>query len=152
MSEAAPLTPDLLALAQRAGGMLRARRETIAVAEGAAGGLISTSLLSVAGASTFYLGGAVIYTLAASRAFMAGAVPAPPNLRGASEPWALYLAHSVAAKLEATWGIGEGGAAGPRQRHQQKAVPQAEIAPVAVSKHPDDVARRAVERHREDKC
>jgi PncC family amidohydrolase len=112
-SSCTPLTSELLALAQRAGAILRARRETIAVAEGAAGGLISAALLSVAGASTFYLGGAVVYTLAASRAFMAGAVPAPPNLRGASEPWALYLARSAATKLEATWGIGEGGAAGP---------------------------------------
>ena len=108
-----PLTPDLLMAAQRAGAALRARRETVAVAEGAAGGLISAALLSVAGASTFYLGGAVVYTLAASRAFVAGAVPAAPNLRGASEPWALYLARSVAARLDASWGIGEGGAAGP---------------------------------------
>ena len=69
--------------------------------------------ISVAGASSFYLGGAVVYTLAASRAFAAGAVPAPPSLRGASEPWALHLARSAAAKLEASWGIGEGGAAGP---------------------------------------
>ena len=113
LSERTPLTPELLALAQRAGAILRARRETIAVAEGAAGGLISAALLSVAGASTFYLGGAIVYTLAASRAFVAGAVPAPPNLRGASESWALYLARSAATKLAATWGIGEGGAAGP---------------------------------------
>jgi PncC family amidohydrolase len=113
VGEASPLTPELVALAQRAGAALRARRETVAVAEGAAGGLISAALLSVAGASTFYRGGAVVYTLAAARAFVAGAVPAPPELRGASEPWALHLARSAAVKLEATWGIGEGGAAGP---------------------------------------
>jgi nicotinamide mononucleotide (NMN) deamidase PncC len=90
------VTPDLLALARRAGEALRARRETVGVAEGAAGGLVSAALLSVPGASSFYLGGAVVYTLAASRAFVAGAVPAPPNLRGASEPWALHLARSAA--------------------------------------------------------
>jgi len=113
VSEAAPLTPGLRALAERAGALLRARRETVAVAEGAAGGLVSAALLSVAGASTFYAGGAVVYTAAAARAFVAGTVPAPPDLRGASEPWALHLARSAAAKLEASWGIGEGGAAGP---------------------------------------
>jgi PncC family amidohydrolase len=113
VGEHTPLTPELLALAQRAGTLLRARRETIGVAEGAAGGLISAALLSVAGASTFYRGGAVVYTLASVRAFVAGAVPAPPDLRGASEAWALHLARSAAAKLEASWGIGEGGAAGP---------------------------------------
>ena len=107
------LSSELLALARRAGERLRARRETVAVAEGAAGGLVSAALLSVPGASSFYLGGAVVYTLAAARAFVAGEVPAPPNLRGASEPWALYLARSVAVKLEASWGVGEGGAAGP---------------------------------------
>lgn len=107
------LGPELLALGQRAGALLRARRETVGVAEGAAGGLISAALLSVAGASTFYLGGAVVYTLAAARAFTAGAVEPPPDLRGASEPWALHLARSAAVKLGATWGIGEGGAAGP---------------------------------------
>jgi PncC family amidohydrolase len=83
------------------------------VAEGAAGGLVSAALLSVPGASSFFLGGAVVYTAASLRAFVAGAVPPPPNLRGASEPWALHLARSAAAKLGASWGIGEGGAAGP---------------------------------------
>jgi nicotinamide mononucleotide (NMN) deamidase PncC len=34
-------------------------------------------------------------------------------MRGASEPFALFLARSAVAKLDATWGIGEGGAAGP---------------------------------------
>ncbi len=113
MSERPPLTPELLALGQRAGAALRARRETVGVAEGAAGGLISAALLSVAGASTYYRGGAVVYTGAALRAFLADAVPAPPDLRGASEPWALHLARSAAVRLGASWGVGEGGAAGP---------------------------------------
>jgi nicotinamide-nucleotide amidase len=113
VSEGSLLASDLLALARRAGELLRARGETVAVAEGAAGGLVSAALLSVPGASSFYLGGAVVYTRASVRAFVAGAVPAPENLRGASEAWALHLARSAAAKLGATWGIGEGGAAGP---------------------------------------
>ena len=110
---AAALTPRLLSLAASAGERLRARRETVAVCEGAAGGLTSAALLSVPGASNYFLGGAVIYTLAASRAFLADAVPTPAGLRGASEPWALHLARSAVAKLGADWGIGEGGAAGP---------------------------------------
>jgi PncC family amidohydrolase len=113
MSEAAPLTPKLLALAARAANLLQAQRETIGVCEGAAGGLISAALLSVPGASSYFLGGGVIYTLAASRAFIAGAVKPPNPLRGASEPWALHLARSAVVKLGANWGIGEGGAAGP---------------------------------------
>jgi nicotinamide-nucleotide amidase len=107
------LTSQLNDLAGRAATLLRERGETIGVAEGSCGGLVSASLLAVPGASAYYSGGAVIYTLAASRAFVAGAVPTPPGLRGATEGFARYLARSAAAKLGATWGIGEGGAAGP---------------------------------------
>ena len=107
------LEPGLLAAAERAAEGLRRRGETVAVAEGSCGGLVSAALLAIPGASTYYAGGAVIYTLAASRAFLAGAVPTPAGLRGASEQFALYLARSAVARLDATWGIGEGGAAGP---------------------------------------
>ena len=107
------LTPRLLALAARASELLRARRETVGVCEGSCGGLVSAALLAVPGASNYFLGGGVIYTLAASRAFIADAVPTPPGLRGASEAWALHLARCAVVKLGATWGIGEGGAAGP---------------------------------------
>jgi PncC family amidohydrolase len=104
---------ELVARAERAANALVARGETVAVAEGAAGGLVSAALLAVPGASRYYVGGAVIYTLAASRALVAGVVEPPERLRGASEPFARWLAASVAGRLGATWGIGEGGAAGP---------------------------------------
>ena len=90
-----------------------ARGESVAVAEGSCGGLVSAALLSIPGASAYYTGGAVIYTRSAAKAFLRGAIPTPPDLRGATEPWAAYLARSVLVKLDATWGIGEGGAAGP---------------------------------------
>jgi nicotinamide-nucleotide amidase len=107
------MDPELLAIAARAGQALKDRGETVGVAEGSCGGLVSAALLAVPGASAYYAGGAVIYTLAASRAFLAGGVTPPPGLRGASEPFATFLARSAVAKLESTWGIGEGGAAGP---------------------------------------
>jgi nicotinamide-nucleotide amidase len=107
------MDPQLLALAARVGQALKDRGETVGVAEGSCGGLVSAALLAVPGASAYYAGGAVIYTLAASRAFLAGAVEAPAGMRGASEPFARYLARSAVAKLACTWGIGEGGAAGP---------------------------------------
>ena len=107
------LDAELLATAECAGTLLRERGETVGVAEGSCGGLVSAALLAVPGASAYYAGGAVIYTLAASKAFLAGAVPTPPGLRGATEGFASYLARSAVVRLEATWGIGEGGAAGP---------------------------------------
>lgn len=107
------LTDDLTRLAIRVADLLRAQNHTVAVAEGSAGGLISAALLSVPGASAYYVGGAVVYTMAANRAFMAGPIEMPAGARGASEPFATYLAQSVAAKLDTTWGLGEAGAAGP---------------------------------------
>jgi len=107
------LQPELIQSAEHIGAILRERKQTVAIAEGSAGGLISAALLAVPGASAYYLGGAVIYTAAAVRAWISGAVEAPPRLRGATEGFATYLARSAAVRLGATWGLGEAGAAGP---------------------------------------
>lgn len=114
---AAPDWDGLVALGAQVGKHLRTRRESIAVAEGAAGGLISAALLAVPGASAYYLGGAVVYTPAAHRAFIAGTIEVPEGMRGATEIFASYLATSVAVRTRATWGIGEAGAAGPPNRY-----------------------------------
>jgi PncC family amidohydrolase len=106
-------TDDLFDRALQVAEVLIARRETVSVAEGSCGGLISAALLSVPGASAYYLGCTVIYTLAASRALLAGAVEIPAGMRGASEPFARWLARSSVARIGSTWGVGEGGASGP---------------------------------------
>ena len=46
---------DLLPLAEKLGARLKARGDTIAIAESSTGGLISAALLSVAGASAYFL-------------------------------------------------------------------------------------------------
>src|ERR1700757_2751903 len=92
---------------------LIARKETIAVAESSAGGLISAALLSVPGASAYYIGGTVIYTLAASKALIAGAAELPKDVRGASDAFARYLARAISNKIGTTWGVSETGATGP---------------------------------------
>jgi PncC family amidohydrolase len=107
------LSTELLDLAAHAAVRLKANGHTIGVAEGSCGGLISAALLAQPGASAYYVGGAVVYTRPAGRAYVAGAIEAPPNLRGASEPWVTYLAESTIVKLGVDWAIGEGGAAGP---------------------------------------
>lgn len=107
------LDDDLLAAGRRAGEALVLRGETVAVAEGSCGGLVSAALLAVPGASAYYRGGAVIYTGAAVRGLLGDAVARPEPLRGASEPFARYLAEEIAADLGAVWGVGEGGATGP---------------------------------------
>ncbi len=107
------MTTGLEELGVECGRLLRERGETVGIAEGSAGGLISASLLAVPGASAYYLGGSVVYTRAAVKAFIAGPVEQPAKLRGATEAFATYLAASVAAQLGATWGLSEAGAAGP---------------------------------------
>lgn len=104
---------NLLPLANQAAALLKARGETIAVAESSAGGLVSAALLAVPGASAYYRGGAVVYTRDARRALLgipdAALDGVPPN----SEPLAALLAEAARDRLGATWGLGETGAAGP---------------------------------------
>jgi nicotinamide-nucleotide amidase len=94
-------------------GRLTERGEKIAVVESSAGGLISAALLSIPGASAYYRGGLVIYTLGGAKAMLEGGPPFPDPVRSSSEPFATWLAGAGAAKLRAGWGIGETGAAGP---------------------------------------
>ena len=131
------LNSELTDPAERIAALLRERGDTVAVAEGSAGGLISAALLSIPGASAYYLGGAVIYTAAANRAWMAGAIDTPPGMRGATEVFAGYLARSAAVRLGATWGVGEAGAAGPPNRYGDPAGHSwvAVAGPVEASRH-----------------
>ena len=61
---------ELLPLANRIGELLKERRETVALAESTTGGLLSAALLSVPGASAYFLGGSVTYARPAARVFM----------------------------------------------------------------------------------
>lgn len=107
------------------------------MAEGSAGGLVSAALLSVPGASAYYLGGTVIYTAAAYRAWMQGAVDAPPGMRGATEAFADHLARASSMRLDATWGLGEAGAAGPANPYGDPAGHcwAAVVGPVEATRH-----------------
>lgn len=104
---------DLEALAAELGEALKARRETVAVAESSSGGLVSAALLSVPGASKYFLGGAVVYTPKARVMLMDIPREALAGMRSASEPYALLLARTARERFGATWGISETGAAGP---------------------------------------
>src|SRR6201999_874879 len=104
----------LLPLAEKIGARLKARGETIAIAESSTGGLVSSALLSVAGASVYFRGGSVIYTAYARSGFLDIPNPLPsPIERASTEPYALLLADTVRQRLDATWGLGETGATGP---------------------------------------
>jgi nicotinamide-nucleotide amidase len=105
----------LLPLAEKIAARLIERKETVAVAEGSAGGLISAALLAVPGASAYFVGGAVVYTGAARGAFADISLDdmKARGIRAASEPYAALLAQQLRERLDATWGLAEAGAAGP---------------------------------------
>lgn len=104
---------SLLPLADRIGARLKERRETIAVAESSTGGLISAALLSVPGASAYFLGGAVVYTRQARSALIGITEADMAGMRAASEPYAALLARRMRERHGATWAISETGATGP---------------------------------------
>ena len=81
------------ALADRVAAKLTTRGDTVAVAEGSCGGLISASLLAVPGASKYFVGGSVIYTRTAKEALLPG-IETAQDMRGATEEWATWLARA----------------------------------------------------------
>lgn len=103
----------LAAAGARAGARLVARGETIAVVDGATGGLISAGLLATPGASAFYRGGCVIYTLKGRRIVLDHAPGSLRGLTSATTDYALAQAHLIRTRYDADWGLAETGAAGP---------------------------------------
>ena len=104
---------DLTTLGKTVGELLKTQKHTIAVAESSAGGLISAALLSVPGASAYFLGGGVIYTHEARRSLLAMPDEALQGVRASTEVYAQRLAKQVREQLGTTWGLSETGATGP---------------------------------------
>ncbi len=105
--------PDLTPLATAVAELLKAAKQTLAVAESSAGGLISATLVSIPGASAYYIGGGVIYTSSSRRALLKIGDEAMTGMRASTEPYALLKARTVREQLAATWGLAETGASGP---------------------------------------
>ncbi|MCB1414482.1 MAG: CinA family protein [Xanthobacteraceae bacterium] len=104
---------ELIEIAGRVADRLIARKQTVAVAESSAGGLISAALLAVPGASRYFLGSAVVYTREARRTVMDIPDGDMKGIRSSSEPYARLLADQIRRRLASDWGVSETGAAGP---------------------------------------
>jgi nicotinamide-nucleotide amidase len=104
---------ELITIAEKIAVKLIERKQTIAIAESSTGGLISAALLSVPGASAYFLGGGVVYTRDARRILMDISDEAMKGLRSASEPYAQLLANRVRTRFATDWGLSETGATGP---------------------------------------
>ena len=95
--------------------ILKKNKQTVSVIESSSGGLISSALLSQEGASAYYMGGQVIYTLQSIRAITELSIRdlKEKNIRSSSEPFALLIAQKSCDLYKTDWAIGESGAAGP---------------------------------------
>jgi PncC family amidohydrolase len=105
--------PTLAPLAAQVSTLLKARKETVCIAETAAGGLLSAVLLAQPGASAFYAGGATLYTLPSRIAFAGWTKESIANYNGPTPEIVAGLAENVRGTLGATWAVGESGTAGP---------------------------------------
>ena len=91
---------------------LRARGEKVAVADGATGGLLAASLLTVPGALSFFVGGGVVYSFRARDVLFDLPRDAYAGMRGASEDYALLQARAIRDNFGAEWGLAESGSVG----------------------------------------
>jgi len=104
---------ELMPRAEKAAALLKARKQTIAVAESSTGGLIAAALLGVPGASAYFKGGAVIYTRHALLGIRDVREEMLAGIRASTESYAALKARIIRERFIADWGIGESGAAGP---------------------------------------
>jgi nicotinamide-nucleotide amidase len=104
---------EIEAKAARIAARLTARGESVVVVESSAGGLISSALLAVPGASNYFLGGAIAYTATARQALLGLSMADIVGMRPSTEPYATLLADRARERFGATWSLAETGATGP---------------------------------------
>jgi PncC family amidohydrolase len=105
--------PNIEEIAAEIARRLIERGQSVAVAESAAGGLISAALLAVPGASGYFKGGVVVYNADAKERLAGMTRQELEADRSATAPHAAALARAVRRRLGADWAIAETGAAGP---------------------------------------
>lgn len=93
--------------------LLKDRSETLSIAETAAGGLISSSLLTQPGASGYYKGGLTLYTLPSRIAYAGWTQETIAAYKGPTTDIVSGLAKHVRKDLESTYTLAESGTAGP---------------------------------------
>src|ERR687883_1168607 len=132
-----PSPPDALPTPAALVATLRARGQTLAVAESLTGGALTAAVVDVPGASTVLRGGVVAYAtdlkhalLGVDADLLAAEGPVHPEV-------ARQMADGVRERLGATWGLATTGVAGP---DPQDGVPPGTVY-VAIT-GPDDRVER----------
>ena len=137
---------QLLEMAESAGTLLKQRGETVAVSESSSGGLVAAALLSMPGASAYFIGGGVIYTATAREVLLGVDLADHPGVRSSSESYALLGAHAIRDRLGTTWGLAETGAAGPTGNRYGDAAGHTCIAVTGPAEHTETLETRMADR------
>ncbi len=103
---------ELHPMALRIAAALIARGESVAVADGATGGLVSAALLTVPGATAFFAGGGIVYSIHSRSVLLGLPREAFRGQRSATESYALLQARAIRDQFGAQWGVAETGSAG----------------------------------------
>lgn len=104
---------DVSKIVQEIAEILRSRNQTLAISEAACGGLISAYIVSVPGASNFYIGGKLVYSLKQRLKLSGWSEEEISNYMGPSQQVALKLARTAKYELGSTYVLSETGFAGP---------------------------------------
>ncbi|SCV02690.1 LAMI_0H01992g1_1 [Lachancea mirantina] len=104
--------------------LLEKRNETIAVSEAACGGLMSSYLVSVPGASSWFHGGTTVYSLKSRLKLSGWSEEDIQNYTGPSVEVALRLARNLKFELGATYTLSETGFASDSSRFVPKSKTQ----------------------------
>jgi nicotinamide-nucleotide amidase len=113
---------DIDGLPEAVSERLRRRRQTLATAESCTGGLISTRLTDVAGASGVFMGGVVSYSNQAKESILGVSHELLVRHGAVSEEVARAMAAGARDRLGADWAIGITGIAGPTGGTPEKPV------------------------------
>ncbi|RCK60397.1 CinA-like protein [Candida viswanathii] len=104
---------EISTIVQEIATILRSRKQTLSVSEAACGGLLSAYVVSVPGASDFYIGGKLLYSLRTRLKLSGWSDTEISNYMGPSEQVALKLARTTKYELGSTYVLSETGFAGP---------------------------------------
>ena len=100
-------------IAQEVADLLKTHNQTLSVSESSAGGLISATLVSIPGASSYYVGGVVVYTRVAQKGLLLVPDETMEGKRASTEEYAALNAKTVKKALNTDWALSETGASGP---------------------------------------
>lgn len=107
------ISSNIVDLVSEISQCLKENKNTVAVSENCCGGLISSYLVSVSGASKFFLGGTTTYALKSRLVLSGWSKQDIQEYTGPSEEVALRLARNLKFELGATYTLAETGWTGP---------------------------------------